>query len=506
MGADSRRTVAIDRAPHRFLRTSRHPRPRLLGRRPVLRPPLRPPAGPSRRSTRRSSRPWWRQARAHGRGALRRSGVTDGRGVDRRGAARRRRGRRGPGGRRPPGLSFVDLAWARLGVDPVGSGCALVDGHRFAQRAPTERGRGAGGPVRLALHAVGHQAVGGRRAGGAGGAAAPARPARRAGRRASAGPSSTAAVEPDHLTSLWIPQLAAPWRRRSPGPGRAAWSACGSQDPWKAAQTHQTPEAVPARGVLRGARGDRRLRPRRPVQGADELCRGAGRPAVPGGVPLLPRRRGRMVRPGRRGGGDPRQARGRHPHWPRHLDGDGARRRRRGAGRGLGAGQAGRARPGVGLRRHPRGLPALAAGPEGGQQGRRPSALGGSAGARGGTRRRAGAAGREPIEAVAARAMDPEDALRRELRVGRSGAAAAPGEADELRAAERPRVRAMAEPLAHRPGDRPARDPHPRHGGGRLHRLRRRARRPPGTGRAHRLADPDGPHPPGPPRRRAATR
>jgi tetrapyrrole methylase family protein/MazG family protein len=39
-----------------------------------------------------------------------------------------------------PALSFVDLAWVRLGVDPVERGVRLVDGHRFAAEAAGERG------------------------------------------------------------------------------------------------------------------------------------------------------------------------------------------------------------------------------------------------------------------------------------------------------------------------------------------------------------------------------
>ena len=39
-----------------------------------------------------------------------------------------------------PALSFVDLAWVRLGVDPVERGVRLVDGHRFAVAAAGERG------------------------------------------------------------------------------------------------------------------------------------------------------------------------------------------------------------------------------------------------------------------------------------------------------------------------------------------------------------------------------
>ena len=39
-----------------------------------------------------------------------------------------------------PALSFVDLAWARLRVDPVAAGARLVDGQRFAVEAAGERG------------------------------------------------------------------------------------------------------------------------------------------------------------------------------------------------------------------------------------------------------------------------------------------------------------------------------------------------------------------------------
>ena len=39
-----------------------------------------------------------------------------------------------------PALSFLDLAWARLGVDPVALGARLVDGRRFEDQAAGERG------------------------------------------------------------------------------------------------------------------------------------------------------------------------------------------------------------------------------------------------------------------------------------------------------------------------------------------------------------------------------
>ena len=39
-----------------------------------------------------------------------------------------------------PGLSFCDLAWARLGLDPIASGVRLVDGTNFAEHAAGDRG------------------------------------------------------------------------------------------------------------------------------------------------------------------------------------------------------------------------------------------------------------------------------------------------------------------------------------------------------------------------------
>ena len=39
-----------------------------------------------------------------------------------------------------PALSCVDLAWVRLGVDPLAHGARIIDGHRFAVEAAGERG------------------------------------------------------------------------------------------------------------------------------------------------------------------------------------------------------------------------------------------------------------------------------------------------------------------------------------------------------------------------------
>ena len=39
-----------------------------------------------------------------------------------------------------PAMSFLDLAWEALGIDPVNAGVRLIDGHRFAAEAANERG------------------------------------------------------------------------------------------------------------------------------------------------------------------------------------------------------------------------------------------------------------------------------------------------------------------------------------------------------------------------------
>ena len=107
------------------------------------------------------------------------------------------------------GLSFTDLAWARLGVDPVAAGVRLVDGHRFAVEAAGERGPllvaqcdsrhvlseiklsvdGPPPPEVVVLSRLGlpDESV-----------------------RTVAWDDIDREVEPDHLTSLYVPVLAAP--------------------------------------------------------------------------------------------------------------------------------------------------------------------------------------------------------------------------------------------------------------------------------------------------------
>ncbi|HEX2043073.1 MAG TPA: nucleoside triphosphate pyrophosphohydrolase [Acidimicrobiales bacterium] len=141
-----------------------------------------------------------------------------------------------------PALSFLDLAWARLGVDPVAAGVRLVDGHRFAVEAAGERGpllvgqcdsRAALSEIKLAaddtdggppvadavvLHHLGlpDESV-----------------------RTVAWAELDREVEPDHLTSLYVPELAAPVARevaRFAELVRTLRRRC----PWDREQTHQT--------------------------------------------------------------------------------------------------------------------------------------------------------------------------------------------------------------------------------------------------------------------------
>ena len=109
-----------------------------------------------------------------------------------------------------PGMSFADLAWARVGIDPVAAGARLVDGHRFAVEAAGERGpmlvaqcdsKDVLSDIKLAVDGVG-------RAGGGGPVPAWGCPTSRCA--PVAWDDLDREVEPDHLTSVFIPVLAAP--------------------------------------------------------------------------------------------------------------------------------------------------------------------------------------------------------------------------------------------------------------------------------------------------------
>ena len=106
-----------------------------------------------------------------------------------------------------PALSFLDLVWARLRVDPIALGARLVDGRRFELEAAGERGpllvgqcdqRHVLSDIKLSVD-EGPEVVVLQRLG------LPDESV-----RAVAWDDLDRVVEPDHLTSLWIPELGAP--------------------------------------------------------------------------------------------------------------------------------------------------------------------------------------------------------------------------------------------------------------------------------------------------------
>ncbi len=143
-----------------------------------------------------------------------------------------------------PALSFLDLVWNRLAIDPLAAGVRLVDGRRFAVEAAGERGpllvaqcdnRLVLSDVKLALDA---------------------------GTDASLAPDATVTVlqrlgtdneqvqtvpwtaldrdvEPDHLTTLWIPELAAPVAREVERFADLV-ATLRRECPWDREQTHQS--------------------------------------------------------------------------------------------------------------------------------------------------------------------------------------------------------------------------------------------------------------------------
>jgi tetrapyrrole methylase family protein / MazG family protein len=141
-----------------------------------------------------------------------------------------------------PSLSFLDLAWVRLGVDPIAAGARLIDGQRFAVEAAGERGPLLVAQCDSKLVLADIVAV-------LDGAATPAL----AGdavitvlhHLGSADERITTVgwrdlvrdVEPDHLTSLWIPELAAPVAREIERFAELV-ATLRRECPWDREQTH----------------------------------------------------------------------------------------------------------------------------------------------------------------------------------------------------------------------------------------------------------------------------
>jgi tetrapyrrole methylase family protein/MazG family protein len=136
-----------------------------------------------------------------------------------------------------PALSFLDLAWVRLGIDPLEEGVRLVDAHRFATRAAGQRGpllvahchsRQVLSDVKLAFDIEPPESV---------------VVLQRLGlpdERIEEVPwHELDRVEADHLTSLWLPTFAAPVAAelvRFHELVRTLRERC----PWDREQTHQS--------------------------------------------------------------------------------------------------------------------------------------------------------------------------------------------------------------------------------------------------------------------------
>ncbi len=137
-----------------------------------------------------------------------------------------------------PALSFLDVAWLRLGVDPLAASPRLIDGHRFSIEAAGERGplliAQCDAPwvlseIKLAYEDATPESV-------------------VALQRLGLPDESVVELEwadldrlvaPDHLTSLWIPKVATPVAfelSRVDSVARRLRSEC----PWDREQTHES--------------------------------------------------------------------------------------------------------------------------------------------------------------------------------------------------------------------------------------------------------------------------
>jgi tetrapyrrole methylase family protein / MazG family protein len=143
-----------------------------------------------------------------------------------------------------PALSFADLAWVRLGIDPVERGVRLVDGHRFEIEAAGERGpllvaqcddRHVLSDVKLVLGAAEEQA---------GGDEVAVTVLQRLGLPDERivelpWPELDRAVRPDHLTSLYVPRLVTPLASETAAFAEVV-RRLRAECPWDRQQTHQS--------------------------------------------------------------------------------------------------------------------------------------------------------------------------------------------------------------------------------------------------------------------------
>lgn len=135
-----------------------------------------------------------------------------------------------------PGLSFLDVAWERLGIDPVEARVRLIDGHTFAESAAGEQGpllvahvhdRWVLSDIKLAVDEPPTASVVVLQRLGLPDEAVFEVPWAELDR----------SFEPDHLTALWIPELA-----HAPGADvvrlEALMATLRERCPWDREQTH----------------------------------------------------------------------------------------------------------------------------------------------------------------------------------------------------------------------------------------------------------------------------
>ncbi|HEY4377519.1 MAG TPA: MazG family protein, partial [Acidimicrobiales bacterium] len=137
-----------------------------------------------------------------------------------------------------PAMSFVDLAWVRLGIDPLEDGVRLVDGHRFAERAAGERG-----PL-LVAHCHNRRVLSDIKLAVDEPPTTPVLVLQRLGLPDEsiievAWADLDRAFEPDHLTSLYVPELAAPVAGEVQAFVELV-TLLRAECPWDAEQTHRT--------------------------------------------------------------------------------------------------------------------------------------------------------------------------------------------------------------------------------------------------------------------------
>jgi tetrapyrrole methylase family protein/MazG family protein len=134
-----------------------------------------------------------------------------------------------------PALSFADLAWVRLGVDPVAEGVQLVDGHRFAVEAA-----GSAGPLLVAQCDSRHVLSEIKLAAEGGAVVVLQRlglPDEHVAEVAWA--ELDRSFEPDHLTALYIPTLDAPVASELVALDEVTRT-LRVRCPWDVEQTHET--------------------------------------------------------------------------------------------------------------------------------------------------------------------------------------------------------------------------------------------------------------------------